>query len=53
MKILGNILLLVTAVGFLLLGFLLLTGHGGASIKISNYIFLILSLGVILSFKSK
>ncbi len=47
---LARVILAVPLLGFIVIGFLLFTRHGGFAIKISNYLFFILCLGIILSY---
>lgn len=42
-----KLLITISLVGFLGVGVLLLTNHPGFAIKISNYLFFILSLGIV------
>ena len=49
-KKLAKITLIMSLFGFVIVSFLLFTNHGGYAIKISNYLFFILSLGIVLSY---
>ena len=49
-KNLAKIVLIMSLFGFVIISFLLFTNHGGYAIKISNYLFLILCLGIILTY---
>lgn len=45
-----KLLLTISLIGFLGIGGLLLTNHPGFAIKISNYLFFVLCLGIVLSY---
>lgn len=47
MKISKINILIIPFIGFLLVGLMLLTGHPGFAIKICNYLFFIILVGVI------
>lgn len=51
MKKIGKYILATSLASFLVVGILLLTGHGGLAIKISNYLFFILCLGILLNYE--
>lgn len=47
---LDRVILTISLLGFIVVGFLLFTEHGGFAIKISNYLFFVLCLGIVLSY---
>lgn len=51
-KSIGKVLIAVSLLGFLGVGALLLLGHPGFAIKITNYLFFLLAAGVVLIFIS-
>lgn len=50
MKKTGKLILAISLFIFLMIGFLLLTGHGGFAVKLSNYVFFVLCLGMLLTY---
>ncbi|KKQ91800.1 MAG: hypothetical protein UT17_C0004G0148 [Candidatus Woesebacteria bacterium GW2011_GWB1_39_10] len=50
MKIMGKYILAFVLLDYLVTGFLLFTNHSGVAIKISNYMFFVLVIGVIINY---
>lgn len=50
MKIMGKYILAFALLGYLAAGVLLFTSHSGAAIRISNYMFFVLVLGIVANY---